>query len=92
LLSNNHPSPLATLAQQRVELSAANGDGATVREGSIPAARLDGGHKGAFGGQIRFDQGCDIVHGLTICSGGPDSQRDREIAGRELFPESDQLI
>jgi hypothetical protein len=32
------------------------------------------------------------VHGLTICSGGPDSQRDREIAGRELFPESDQLI
>ena len=71
---------------------AAYGDVAAVGQGHRAACRFDGGYKGAFGGQIRFDQGCDIVHGLTICSGGPDSQRDREIAGRELFPESDQLI
>jgi hypothetical protein len=56
LLSDNHPRPPPTLAQQRVELSAAYGDGAAVGEGSIPAARLGGGHQGAFGGQIRFDE------------------------------------
>jgi hypothetical protein len=56
LFSDNHPRPPTALAQERVELSAAHGDGATVGEGSIPAARLDGGHKGAFGCQVRFNE------------------------------------
>jgi hypothetical protein len=38
-----------TFAQKRVELRAAYDDSATVVEGSRTAARLDGGHKGAFG-------------------------------------------
>jgi hypothetical protein len=60
--------------------------------GTVTACRFDGGYKVAFCSQIRFDEGCDIVHAWTICSGPPDSQRDREIGGREVFPESDQLI
>jgi hypothetical protein len=38
LPSDDHPRPLATLAQQRVELSATDGDGAPVGQG----LRLDG--------------------------------------------------
>jgi hypothetical protein len=71
LLSDNHPRPVATLAQQRVELSAAYADSATVGEGSTPAARLDGGHNSAFGGQLRFDERCDVVHALTNALVGP---------------------
>ncbi|HEY2227131.1 MAG TPA: hypothetical protein VGI22_05190 [Xanthobacteraceae bacterium] len=74
LLSDNHPRPLATLAQHCVELGATQGDGATIGEGQGTARRFDRGHQGTFGSQIRFDQGCDIVHATTICSGRPDSQ------------------
>jgi hypothetical protein len=49
MLSDNHPCPLATLAQQRVELSAAYRDGATVGKGHRATGRFDRGHKGAFG-------------------------------------------
>jgi hypothetical protein len=56
LHSDNHPCPLATFAQQRVELSAAQGDRAAVGQGSGAALRFDSGHKGAFSGQVRFNE------------------------------------
>jgi hypothetical protein len=92
LLSNEDPSPLTTLAQQRVKLRPADSDGTTIGQQYRPAGRFDGGHKVAFRDQIRFNQGCDIVHDPTTGSGWLDSQRDREIAGCGRLPKSDQLI
>jgi hypothetical protein len=47
-LSDNDPCPLATLAQQRVELGAAHGDDATVGERHGTARRIRGGYQLAF--------------------------------------------
>jgi hypothetical protein len=49
-LSDDNPRPLTTLAQQRVELGATNGDGATIWQGYRAALRLDGCDQVAFRG------------------------------------------
>jgi hypothetical protein len=89
---NQNPSPRTTLAQQRVELGAADRDGATVGQEHRTARPFDSGYKVTFRSQISFNQGCDIVHDPTTGSGRFDSQRDKEIAGCGRFPNSDQLI
>jgi Tripartite tricarboxylate transporter family receptor len=50
LLSDDDPRPLATLAQQRVELGAAHCDGATIRQGHCSARRLHGHDQVVFRG------------------------------------------
>jgi hypothetical protein len=68
LSSDNHPGPLATLAEHCVEFSPAQSDRAAVGEGHSAACRFDSGHEGAFGGQVRFHERGDIVHARTIGS------------------------
>jgi hypothetical protein len=50
LLSDDDPRPLATLAQQRVELGAAYGDSAAIGERHGTARRIHGGYQLAFRG------------------------------------------
>jgi len=50
LLSDDDPRPLATLAQQRVELGATHGDGAAVGQGRGAALRIYGRDQVAFRG------------------------------------------
>jgi hypothetical protein len=50
LLSDHNPRPLATFAQQRVELGAAHGDGAAVGQGHRAAGGIHRCDQGAFRG------------------------------------------
>jgi hypothetical protein len=50
LSSDNHPGPLATLAQHCVELSSAQGHCAAIRQRHGTTGQFDRDYKGAFGG------------------------------------------
>ena len=64
-MPNQNPSPPALTAWHGVELGAARGDGAAIRELHPAAGGVDRGGKGALGGQVVFDEVFDAAHGRT---------------------------